>query len=58
VSQEVRQFMRETRAYAPPVRRADGSMVDVYAAREHALRQATARGRDEANGGKPRPYKH
>ncbi len=37
VPQEVRQFMKETRAYAPPVRRADGSMVDVYAARVHAL---------------------
>jgi nicotinic acid mononucleotide adenylyltransferase len=43
VPQEVRQFMRETRAYASPVRRADGSMVDVYAARGHALRQATAK---------------
>ena len=32
VPQEVRQFMQETRAYAPPVRRADGTMVDVYAA--------------------------
>jgi hypothetical protein len=39
VPQEVRQFMKETRAYAPPVRRADGSLVDVYAARVHALSQ-------------------
>src|SRR5262249_6338802 len=39
VPQEVRQFMRETRAYAPPVRRADGSLVDVYAAREYTLSQ-------------------
>jgi nicotinic acid mononucleotide adenylyltransferase len=39
VPQEVRQFMKETRAYAPPVHRADGSMVDVYAARERALSQ-------------------
>jgi nicotinic acid mononucleotide adenylyltransferase len=38
VPQEVRQFMKETRAYAPPVRRADGSMVDVYAARVRTLR--------------------
>jgi nicotinic acid mononucleotide adenylyltransferase len=37
VPQEVRQFMKETRAYAPPVRRADGSAVDVYATRVHAL---------------------
>jgi len=37
VPQEVRQFMKETRAYAPPVRRADGSVVDVYAERVHAL---------------------
>jgi nicotinic acid mononucleotide adenylyltransferase len=39
VPQEVRQFMRETRAYSPSVRRADGSMVDVYEARMHALSQ-------------------
>lgn len=37
VPQEVRQFMRETRAYLPPVRRADGSMLDVYASRVHDL---------------------
>jgi len=30
VPQEVRQFIRETRAYAPPVRRPDGSIVDCY----------------------------
>lgn len=28
--QEVRHFMRETRAYAPPVRHSDGSIVDCY----------------------------
>ena len=39
VPQEVRQFMKKTRAYAPPVRSADGSMVDVYAARVAALSQ-------------------
>lgn len=39
VPQEVRQFMRETRAYAPSVRRADGAMVDIYASRIHALSQ-------------------
>ena len=39
IPQEVRQFMGETRAYAPPVRRADGSVVDIYAARMHALTQ-------------------
>ena len=39
VPQEVRRFMRETRAYAPPVRRADESLVDVYAARVHTLSQ-------------------
>ncbi len=36
--QEVRQFIRATRAYAPPVRRSDGE-VDIYAEREHALSQ-------------------
>ncbi len=30
VPQEVRQFIRETRAYMPPVRRSDGSIVDCY----------------------------
>jgi nicotinic acid mononucleotide adenylyltransferase len=30
VPQEVRQFIRETRAYGPPVRRSDGSIVDCY----------------------------
>ena len=30
VPQEVRQFIRETRAYGPPVRRSDGSIVDYY----------------------------
>lgn len=30
VPQEVRQFMRETRAYAPPVRCSDGSIIDCY----------------------------
>jgi nicotinic acid mononucleotide adenylyltransferase len=39
VPQEVRQFMKETRAYSPPVRSADGSMVDVYVERVHALSQ-------------------
>jgi nicotinic acid mononucleotide adenylyltransferase len=38
VPQEVRRFIRETRAYAPPVRR-NGAVVDVYAARMHALSQ-------------------
>jgi nicotinic acid mononucleotide adenylyltransferase len=37
VPQEVRQFIRETRAYAPPVRQADGSAIDVYEARVHTL---------------------
>ncbi len=37
--QEVRQFIRATRAYAPPVRQPDGSEVDMYAEREHALSQ-------------------
>jgi nicotinic acid mononucleotide adenylyltransferase len=39
VPQEVRQFMKETRAYSPPVRRADGSMVDVYGERVQGLSQ-------------------
>ena len=39
VPDEVRRFMRETRAYASPVLRADGSVVDVYAERVRALRQ-------------------
>jgi nicotinic acid mononucleotide adenylyltransferase len=30
VPQEVRQFIRETRAYSPPIQRSDGSIVDCY----------------------------
>lgn len=33
VPQEVRQFMRETRAYAPPLHRPDGSEIDYYGER-------------------------
>lgn len=43
VPQEVRRFMRETRAYAPPLQRRDGSTVDHYGQRiqylQHILRQ-------------------
>ena len=37
IPQEVRQFMRETRAYDPPLRRRDGSEVDYYAERVKCL---------------------
>jgi nicotinic acid mononucleotide adenylyltransferase len=39
VPREVRQFMRETRAYAPPVRQRDGSLVDCYERRVQVLTQ-------------------
>lgn len=42
VPQEVRRFMRETRAYAPPLQHTDGSSVDVYAEREQELHQLLA----------------
>jgi nicotinic acid mononucleotide adenylyltransferase len=35
---QVRRFMRETRAYAPPIRRADGAVVDLYNERITYLR--------------------
>lgn len=38
VPREVRAFMRETRAYAPPLRLPNGSQVDCYAEREQVLR--------------------
>jgi len=38
---EVRRFVRETQAYAPPVRLADGSIVDVYGERAEAIRNIT-----------------
>ena len=37
VPQEVRRFMRQTRAYVQPMRRADGSEVDFYGGRVKAL---------------------
>jgi nicotinic acid mononucleotide adenylyltransferase len=37
IPQEVRQFMRETRAYAPPLRRRDGPEIDYYARRVQCL---------------------
>ena len=37
IPQEVHRFIVRTRAYAPPVRRADGSFVDVYGERMQAL---------------------
>ena len=39
VPREVRQFMRETRAYAPPLRQSDGSTVDYYGLRVQMLTQ-------------------
>ncbi len=39
VPREVRQFMRETRAYAPPLQRHDGSTVDYYGLRVQRLEQ-------------------
>ena len=38
---EVRSFVRDTQAYAPPVRLADGSIVDVYGERAEAIRNIT-----------------
>lgn len=35
---EVRNFMRTTRAYAPPLRRPDGSEVDIYGERMYTLK--------------------
>jgi hypothetical protein len=37
VPQEVRRFMNETRAYAPPLQRRDGSVVDYYGQRMQYL---------------------
>jgi hypothetical protein len=37
IPQEVREFMLKTRAYAPPLRRSDGTEVDFYAERMKAL---------------------
>jgi hypothetical protein len=37
VPQEVRQFMRDTRAYEPPLHKEDGSIVDYYGERIKAL---------------------
>jgi nicotinic acid mononucleotide adenylyltransferase len=39
VPQEVRRFMHETRAYAPPLQRRDGSVVDYYGQRMQYLQQ-------------------
>ncbi len=39
VPREVRQFMRETRAYAPPLQQRDGSAVDYYGRRVQMLTQ-------------------
>lgn len=38
IPQEVRRFMQKTRAYAPPVRQADGTEVDYYGERVKALK--------------------
>ncbi len=37
VPPEVRQFIRETRAYSPPLQRADGSKIDFYTQRTNRL---------------------
>lgn len=39
IPQEVEQFIRETRAYAPPLRGTDGSEIDYYAERVKALNE-------------------
>lgn len=39
VPREVRHFMRETRAYAPPLRRSDGSTIEYYSLRVQRLEQ-------------------
>jgi nicotinic acid mononucleotide adenylyltransferase len=43
VPREVRQFMRETRAYAPPLQQRDGSAVDYYGLRVQRLEQLLRR---------------
>ena len=37
IPREVRRFMRETRAYAPPLRLPDGTEIDFYAERVKLL---------------------
>ncbi len=43
VPQEVRQFMRQTRAYAEPLRRDDGTEIDCYEERKKRLRTILGR---------------
>jgi nicotinamide-nucleotide adenylyltransferase len=47
VPQEVRRFMRKTRAYAPPLRLADGTEVDYYGERVTALQTLLRQTTDE-----------
>jgi nicotinamide-nucleotide adenylyltransferase len=47
VPQEVRHFMRKTRAYAPPLRLADGTEVDYYGERVTALQALLRQATDE-----------
>lgn len=42
VPQEVREFMRETHVYTPPLQRPDGTSIDYYAERVHALSELLA----------------
>jgi nicotinamide-nucleotide adenylyltransferase len=49
VPQEVRQFMRTTRVYEPPLKRADGREIDYYGERIKGL-HALLRGRSSSRG--------
>ena len=44
IPREVRAFMQETRAYAPPLRQKDGSEIDYYAERVHYLNRILHKG--------------
>ena len=48
IPREVRDFMRKTRAYAPPLRRQDGSEIDYYGERVKTLRTLLRNGQDES----------
>ena len=48
IPHEVRRFMRETRAYAPPLRLADGSEIDYYGERVKVLEALLKNAQDES----------
>ena len=47
IPHEVRRFMRKTRAYAPPLRLADGSEIDYYGERVKVLETLLKNAQDE-----------